>query len=179
MKQISEMNIGELAAYISTHLKKNGIEVVLTGGSCVSIYSENKYISMDLDFVEMSFYKRKEIKRILTEIGFQEENRYFKNPESDFLVEFPPGPLAIGSEPIKGIITLEFETGNLRLISPTECVKDRLAGFYFWNDRQSLEQAILVASNNQINMNEIRKWSMKEGEEKKFQMFLEKIYTLN
>jgi len=175
MKQISEMSLGELAANIATHLKNNGIEVVLTGGSCVSIYSKNKYVSYDLDFVEMSFYKRKEIKKVLSEIGFKEENRYFKNSKTDFLVEFPPGPLAIGSEPIKDIITLEFETGNLRLISPTECVKDRLAGFYFWNDRQCLEQAILVSSNNQINMNEIRKWSMKEGEEKKFQMFLEKL----
>ena len=31
----------------------------------------------------------------------------------------------------------------LKLLSPTDCVKDRLAAYYHWNDRQSLEQAIL------------------------------------
>ncbi|MDF1527072.1 MAG: hypothetical protein P1S59_12500 [bacterium] len=34
------------------HLENKGIRVVLTGGSCVSIYSNNKYQSMDLDLVE-------------------------------------------------------------------------------------------------------------------------------
>ena len=33
MKSIKKMNLEELAAFISTHLKNNGIEVILTGGS--------------------------------------------------------------------------------------------------------------------------------------------------
>ncbi len=44
-------------------------------------------------------------------------------------VEFPPGPLAVGVEPVKQVNELKFSTGMLRIISPTDCVKDRLAGY--------------------------------------------------
>jgi hypothetical protein len=37
------------------------------------------------------------------EIGFTESNRYFFYPETEFFVEFPSGPLAVGSEPVKEI----------------------------------------------------------------------------
>lgn len=39
-----KVGIKELAAIISSHLKKHNIEVVLVGGACVSLYSNNKYI---------------------------------------------------------------------------------------------------------------------------------------
>jgi hypothetical protein len=54
-------------------------------------------------------------------------------------------------------------TGTLRVISPTDCVKDRLAAYYHWGDRQSLEQAILVAEESDVDLNEIKRWSEKEG----------------
>jgi len=177
MKSIKEMSLEELAAFISTHLKNNCIEVILTGGSCVSIYSKNQYVSMDLDFVETFYAKSKELAKRLSEIGFFEENRYFKHPDTDYIVEFPPGPLAIGNEPVKDIITLHFETGELKIISPTECVKDRLAAFYFWDDRQCLHQAVLVARMNDIDFNEIERWSKKEEDEEKFKKFLKELGT--
>jgi hypothetical protein len=52
MKEIKEMNRTELAAFICTHLETHGIEVTLTGGSYVSIYSQDEYVSHDLDFIE-------------------------------------------------------------------------------------------------------------------------------
>jgi hypothetical protein len=65
MKQIKEMSIGELAAYVCTHLRENGIHCVLTGGACVSIYTENRYESFDLDFVEnITSMRKKVIKKI-------------------------------------------------------------------------------------------------------------------
>jgi hypothetical protein len=95
------MSIGELAAFVATHLKKHDIDVALTGGSCVSIYSNGKYVSSDLDFVDNHFTKRAKIRDALSEIGFLEEHRYFKHPETDFLIEFPSGPLSVGNEPSK------------------------------------------------------------------------------
>lgn len=172
MKSIREMNVQELGAFISCHLQKYGLEITLTGGSCVTIYTNNQYKSMDLDFVETYFTKRKDLKRYLAELGFEEENRYFKHPETDYFIEFPPGPLAVGGEPIKEINIIHTEVGDLQIISPTECVKDRLASFFFWNDRQCLSQAVLVARSNEINLAEIKRWSLKEGEEQKFTEFL-------
>ncbi len=77
--------------------------------------------------------------------------------------EFPAGPLAVGNEPVAEIIEIEFPTGRLRLLSPTDCVKDRLSAYYHWQDRQCLEQAVLVAAENAVNFSEIERWSEQEG----------------
>ena len=45
-----KVGIKKLAAIISVHLQKNGIEVVLVGGACVSLYSNNQYMSYNIDF---------------------------------------------------------------------------------------------------------------------------------
>jgi len=163
MKPLAEMSIGELAAYISSHLRGLGIDVVLSGGSCVSIYSAGKYVSQDLDFIDTRFATGREIREAMLAIGFVPENRYFQHPQVDLLVEFPSGPPAVGKEPVGAINEIEFSTGVLRLLSPTDCVKDRLAAYYHWDDLQSLEQAVLVAQSNRIDANEVKRWSREEG----------------
>ena len=163
MISLSELSIGELAAYIAEHLRSKGIETVLVGGACISIYSANEYSSFDLDFIITGSSTRQKVRAALTEINFTEENRYFINPHTPFFVEFPSGPLAIGAEPPSEISTLCFSTGNLRLLSPTDCVKDRLAAFYHWKDQQSLEQAILIARDHDIDIEEVGRWSVNEG----------------
>jgi hypothetical protein len=45
----------------------------------------------------------------------------------------------------------------LKVLSPTDCVKDRLCAFYFWNDLQGLEQAVLVAKSQQVDLKEIKR----------------------
>ncbi len=171
MKQIGQMNIGELAAYVCSHLESRGIRVVLTGGSCVSIYAANRYASMDLDFIDRLHTTRRQLKRALADIGFTENNRYFAHPETPYFLEFPSGPLAVGNEPVGAVDEMHLETGILRLLSPTDCVKDRLAAFYHWNDRQCLQQAVWVAQERNVDWNEIERWSRQEGELVKFEMF--------
>ena len=163
MKPIVNMSVGELAAFISNHLRQRGIDVVLSGGSCVAIYSDGKYVSKDLDFIETRFARRTEIRDAMGEIGFIPEDRFFTNPACDYLVEFPTGPLAVGKEPAAHISEIEFSTGILRILSPTDCVKDRLTAYYHWNDLQSLEQAVLVAQSRDVDAKEISRWSAAEG----------------
>lgn len=157
------MSLPELAAFVCAHLRSRGIMAVLSGGACVSIYTDNRYQSFDLDFVETVPSSRKRIGPALLEIGFVEKDRYFKHPDTDFIIEFPAGPLAVGSEPVRHIEEMEFPTGSLVLLSPTDCVKDRLAAFYHWNDRQCLEQAVLVIEAKKIDLREIRRWSAAEN----------------
>jgi len=47
-------------------------------------------------------------------------------------------------------------------------VKDRLAAYFHWNDRQSLEQALLVAKAQPVDIKEIRRWSKAEDAREKF-----------
>lgn len=168
MKSIGDMTRLELAGFVSAEFQKNRINVVLSGGSCVSIYSQEKYVSMDLDFVNAAFTKRERIRGVMESLGFREENRYFRHPDAKLLVEFPPGPLGVGEEPVKQIDELQTESGVLRIISPTDCVKDRLVWYYHDRDIECLRQAVLVANNNAIDLKEIERWSKVEGKNQEF-----------
>lgn len=163
MKPVADMSVGELAAYISSHLRSLGIDTVLSGGSCVSIYSAGVYVSKDLDFIDIRFAAVRAIREAMLAIGFTPEHGTFKHPDVDVLVDFPRGPLSVGKEPVGTIHEIEFSTGILRLLSPTDCIKDRLGAYYHWNDLQSLEQAVMVAKSNNVDLNEVRRWSKQEG----------------
>ena len=175
MKSVRKMTQGEFGAFIQTQLREKEIEVILSGGAAVAIYSNNQYVSMDLDLVNIYGVNRRKIRDIMRAAGFLEEGRYFRHPDSQFFVEFPPGPLAIGEEPVKQIVEKKLSTGILKVISPTDCVKDRLAAYYHWGDQQSLFQASLVAHQNKIDMNEIRRWSMAEGKLQEFERIKGKL----
>jgi hypothetical protein len=83
--------------------------------------------------------------------------------------------LGIGDAPIKEIASRKSETGVLKLLTPTDCIKDRLAGYYHWDDEQNLEQAIWVASENVFDMVAIEEWSKNEGMIEKFELFKERV----
>ena len=91
----------------------------------MSIYSQEKYVSMDLDFVNAAFTKRPQIVLAMTALGFTEKNRYFAHSGTAYLIEFPPGPLGIGEEPVRQIDEITTSAGVVRIISPTDCLKDR------------------------------------------------------
>jgi hypothetical protein len=167
----------ELAAYIQDSLQAEGIQVVLSGGSAVSFYSSNKYVSKDLDLINAGFAKRSKIKAVMERLGFNEQGRYFIHSETTFFVEFPDGPLSVGEEPVKEISEFELSTGTLRVLSPTDCVKDRLCAYYFWNDLQGLEQAVWVAQSQPVDLKEIKRWSKVEGKEKDYKAFTDKLQT--
>lgn len=52
MKKIKDMSMEELAGYVCSQLEKEGIKTVLSGGSCVEIYSQGKYTSDDIDLID-------------------------------------------------------------------------------------------------------------------------------
>ena len=128
--------------------------------------------------INANFAKRSNIKTVMEKLGFHEQGRYFIHPETAFFVEFPDGPLSVGEEPVKDISEFTLSTGTLKILSPTDCVKDRLCAFYFWNDLQGLEQAVLVAQNNPVDVKEIKRWSKVEGKEKEFSVFAKKLSAL-
>jgi hypothetical protein len=173
------MGRAALAAFVQEHLRAKGIDVVLSGGACVSIYSQDKYVSMDLDMIHTGLMspKRSLICKVMDSLGFSEDGRHFKHPDTELFVEFPKGPPAVGEEPVKDIQERKVDTGILRIISPTDCVKDRLTWFYHDNDQQCLDQAILVAQENQIDLNEIQRWSKKEGKSDQFEQIRERLET--
>jgi hypothetical protein len=169
MKSVSEMTVGELAAYVAEHLRSRGFDVLLSGGACVTLYSRGKYVSMDLDFVPTVLISRRRLRETLAEIGFVEKGRCFAHPETDFFLDFPAGPPAVGKQPMQETRTLEFSTGTLRLLSPTDCVKDRLANYYYFGDRQCLHQALMVVQAEEVDLDEVERWSAEESQQEAYE----------
>ena len=174
MKSIKKMSMEELAGYVCSQLENEGIKTVLSGGSCVEIYSQGKYTSDDIDLIDRFNGGHTKIKNVMTALGFREHNRYFVHEETRYFIEFPRGPLGVGDAPVKDIASRENDTGILRLLTPTDCIKDRLAAYYHWDDPQSLEQAVWVAEQNKFDMVSVEEWSKGEGELEKFKVFSER-----
>lgn len=168
-----KISLKELAGYISEELRKRGIDTILVGGACVTIYSENRYQSHDLDYV--TYEDMRKIKKALLELGFTEKTRYFQHEGCQWFVEFVSPPVAIGNEYIRDFNRLETCFGVIKLLHPVDSVKDRLASFYHWNDRQGLEQAINICLEQDIDLAEVEKWSLAEHQPEKYVIFLERL----
>ncbi len=167
----------EFAALVSSYLREAGIDVVLSGGSCVSIYSVDRYVTKDLDFIDISLKSNRQIGKVLADLGFVNEprnSRHFMHPAIVWTIEFPSPPLTVGDEHIPESAVAERETaqGVLRMLSPTDCVKDRLANFYYFKDRQCLEQAVLVAKNQPIDLDALEAWHHNEGQKEGYEAFV-------
>lgn len=173
MPEYSNIDIKDLACFVYELLKSNGIDAVLVGGACVSIYSQNRYQSYDLDFA--TYEELKNIEKVLNKIGFKRMGRCFSRYDCPFVIDFVNPPIAIGNESVRHFETLNTTSGTLKLLTPTDCVKDRLASFFHWNDQQALEQAILVAKDYPIEINDVKNWAKAEGHQVKFDLFLEKL----
>jgi hypothetical protein len=170
-KQIKDMDLKELGGLICDALIAKDIHVVLSGGSCVEIYSRGEYTSWDLDLINQYNEQFKKIHAVMKELGFKEHNKYFVHDDTKFFIEFPSGPLGVGDAPVENIAEIDTEAGVLRLLTPTDCIKDRLAAYYHWDDEQSLQQAIWVAQQNEYDLQSIKEWSIKEGSEAKYTIF--------
>ncbi|HNS33069.1 MAG TPA: hypothetical protein PKN36_08875 [bacterium] len=128
--------IKELAAIISSHLRKKGIEAILVGGACVSLYSDNSYVSYDIDMITSSSMKK--IIPVLKELGFQNTGgRLFENPQCRFLIDFPAPPVSIGDEPILKFNSLKTQYGFNPLINPDRLC-ERPAGCLFFLERPAI-----------------------------------------
>ena len=158
-----DTSLQEIAVLVSEALANAEIPAVLGGGGAVTLYSNNEYMSKDLDFITVA--RNKVIAPVVAELGFEPRGKDFVHPDSEYFVEFPPGPLSVGDRYIDTSETAILDTryGKLRIITPTQCVMDRLAWFIHHNDKQALDQAVMVAANQEIDWTDIRIWAESEG----------------
>ena len=169
-----DLSLEALGAAVCTALAERGIDVVLTGGAVVSIYSSNAYQSDDLDFIIRGLFKR--VDEAMTSLGFSKTRaRYWTHPQTTYYGEFPPGPLEISGEPVRDIAERRTPEGTLRLLPPTECVMDRLTAYYYLDDPQGLEQAIAVARAQPVDLRKVERWSRNEDQLAKHAEFVRRL----
>jgi hypothetical protein len=163
--------IEEVATLVSEALSRAGITAVLSGGGAVQIYSSGLYVSRDLDFVSPATVR--EITKVLGPLGFEPAGgRHFVHPSCRFTLEFPAWPLAVGQELLHEWTARRVTHGVIQMLTPTQSVMDRLAAFYFWKDRQALDQAVAVARAHPVDLDAIRRWSESEGQLAEFREFV-------
>jgi hypothetical protein len=170
------ISIPELAALVNKKFIEHNMKTVLVGGACVAIYSHNRYLSYDLDFV--TFENTGKIKKALSEMGFEAKGKYFMRKDCPYFIEFVSPPVSVGQEVVHKFEALCTPLGQVVLLTPTDCVKDRLASFFHWQDRQALEQAIMVCQAQGVDLKEIELWALSEKHLEKFREFL-KILNKN
>ena len=121
----------------------------------------------------------KKVKQALQEMGFIEKNKYFQRTGCQWFLEFVSPPVAVGNESIHKFNEVGTSFGKIKLLHPVDSVKDRLAGFYHWNDKQSLEQAINICLEQDIDLGEVERWSLEEEKLEKFEIFKSMLKKCN
>lgn len=173
----SAITLEEFAGFVSEELRRRGIDTVLVGGACVTIYSKNRYQSYDLDYI--TYEDMKKVKKTLHEMGFAEKNKYFQHEGCPWFLEFVSPPVAVGNEPIRQFNHVDTPFGKIKLLRPVDSVKDRLASFYHWNDKQGLEQAVNICLEQDIDLSEVEAWSLREQQQEKFRFFINRLKEIN
>ncbi len=165
------LSLIDIAFQVSDRLHRMSIEAILTGGACVAIYTSQKYQSYDLDFVLRTHQPPGPIRAAMESLGFRLEAGRFAHPESDYFVEILPPPPSVGEEPIRKCVIRRRGRLRLEMLTPTDCVKDRLAAFYHWKDKPSLAQAVLVAAIQKPDLKDIARWSKAEDMDEPYRAF--------
>jgi hypothetical protein len=160
-----------VALSVGGALAGHGIRAVLTGGACASLHAAGQYLSDDLDFVLTGRVALGDLDHAMASAGFAREGNRYVHPRSDFWVEFPRGPLAVGADLDVEVIEWRDRGGRALALSPTDSCRDRLAAYFHWNDRQSLEVAVAIARRNEVDLDRIRRWSRGEGHTARFEEF--------
>jgi hypothetical protein len=169
--------IRDVAACVSQGLTDAGITAVLTGGGAVSVYSANKYQSRDIDFVTAA--SRRELSDVMSDLGFTRgAGRHFEHRSTTLVVEFVAWPVTVGDEVVRKWAQIPTPAGKLQILTPTQCIKDRLVAFFHWRDSQSLEQALLVGKTHRIAMKELARWSLAEGHAPDFEEFRRRLRSI-
>ena len=163
----ADTSLEELAVLVSKTLSNAGIVATLSGGAAVSIYTENAYESSDLDFVTIE--GNKILAATIQSLGFTkyQGSRLFEHPNTQWLVEFPPGPLGFGDTIVDAteLPLLQTKFGDLRIVTPTLSVVDRLSAYWYHSDMQTWDQAVAVAKRQKIDWRYVYEWAESEQQD--------------
>jgi hypothetical protein len=175
VKLTAASTLSEVAIAVGAQLRRHSITAVLTGGACVSIYTDGSYVSKDADYVLQGRVQQATLDGALAELGFARKGDRYVHPAVEFYLEFQPGPLAIGSDLAIRPAEVSIADEVALALSATDSCRDRLAAFYHWRDRQSLRLAVAVARHQAVDLDVIQKWSRSEGSLDEYEEFLREL----
>lgn len=125
----------QTAAIISEIASEYGLKPIIVGGLAVEIYTRNEYTTSDIDLV---FARRDIIDRILTDLGFEKESRYWYHPEIHVAVEVPGDMLENADEEKITQIRLD-PNRSIYVIGIEDIILDRLRACIHWRSESDCE----------------------------------------
>tara|TARA_B100000745_G_scaffold292749_1_gene233970 strand:+ start:517 stop:1122 length:606 start_codon:yes stop_codon:yes gene_type:complete len=173
MSDFSNTPMIELAAIVAEHLDSQGIKVVLVGGLAVEVYTENLYLTQDIDMVNTNHQPISHLNQAMSELGFTKQGRVYVNPTTPVVVEFPTAPLSVGDELIQTTTCTRIGHRDLPILMVDDVIKDRLAAFIHWKDNASLVQAMAILLKHQLLPERFRGFCLHEGSEKHYELLSE------
>jgi hypothetical protein len=140
-------SLTDVAFAVCTALDRSGEHAVLCGGSAATYYAPEAYQSRDLDFVLRFGARGPTIVEALRPLGFERAPEgLYTHREVRFTVEFPAGPLAIGTETVSTHATYRRDDLVLYVYTATDVVRDRFMHYWAWGDQHALQVAMDVAA---------------------------------
>ena len=168
-------SLAAVALAVGNALRRHGIRAILTGGACASLHTRGTYTSRDMDFILAGTTTQGQLDAAMASVGFLRKGDRYMHPHVVFYAEFPRGPLAIGADYRITPIERRGKQGRALILSATDSCRDRLAAFYHWSDRGSLDVAVSIALQNRLRLPVIRRWSIEEGFAAGFSEFLREV----
>ncbi len=124
-------------------------------------------MSRDADFILENDDSLDDVGFALATVGYKREgkSRIFVHQDSEFTIDFPKGPLAVGGDYVTETSVLERRDMKLRILTRLDCIRDRLAHFYHWNDYTALNAAVAVAAHHLSDADVVvlRSWTVRES----------------
>lgn len=166
-----------IAFKVCTALHRAGTTAVLTGGSAATVYAPEVHQSRDVDFITYVVRDAADLRQAIVDLGYLPTGRIFAHPAVAITLDFPDQDIRIGSDVVDRYATLVDGDYVLHILTPTDCVRDRLASFFWFHDRSALRAACGVtrAKATQVDLATISDWATQEGVTEEFQEFLEKL----
>jgi len=126
---------------IQAALRDNGLNLVVVGGSALTIYRPDEYQSADIDFVGGG--RDAEIDAVFREVlGFRREGRHWYDEDLQIALERPGVTLEpLGAAPVD----VDLDAGEVvRVISIEDLILDRVAAWDATGSYADFEQAVML-----------------------------------
>src|SRR5690606_18675990 len=127
------------------------------------------------DMVNTNYQRSQTLHKAMAELGFSKQGRVYVNATTDITIEFPPGPLSVGNELIRTTTVASMAHGSIPILRVEDVIKDRLAAFIHWGDRQSLVQATAILLTHQLTPAAFQDFCINEKAHTEYQL-LETLY---
>ncbi|MFH1830349.1 MAG: hypothetical protein ABH871_06195 [Pseudomonadota bacterium] len=171
----NKLSLRQTVAQIREHLEKAGFDPVLTGKACAGVYMGAQQKPKAIEFV-VKEYNVNELDDAMKKIGFKLTSmNTYENKRSPFDIVFLPPPLTVGDDLVDDVVMVRARPGKVKLLNPTDCVRQRLSVYYRWGDADALAEAVQVAKRNDIDMELVKRWSEWEWASDRYEEFVKAL----